>query len=151
MGGRLDGIGDKFGSVDARFETVNGRFGEVGTKLNGLGEQVSGVGGRVDAVNASVGDVSGRVDAVGGRVDAVGGRVDAVTKGLEPLADELRSRPGPAEVEDSITKIVDAAQTDVAARLGSLEETVLTLAEALLRPPNRPGPVPSPRGEGTRI
>jgi hypothetical protein len=33
-----------------------------------------------------------------------------------------------------VAKIVDAAQGEVTARIGSLEETVLTLAEALLRP-----------------
>ena len=67
---------------------------------------------------------------------------------LEPLADELRSRPGHLEVQDTLAKIVDAAQTDVTAHLGSLEETVLTLAEALLRPQGRQ--IPAPR-EGSRI
>ena len=37
-----------------------------------------------------------------------------------------------------MAKIVDAAQNDMATQLGSLEETVLTLAEALLRPNGRP-------------
>jgi hypothetical protein len=58
---------------------------------------------------------------------------------------------------------VDAAQGDVATQLGSLEETVLTLAEALLRPGGRPEvrfqeraqerieirPIPAPR-DGAR-
>ena len=43
-----------------------------------------------------------------------------------------------------MAKIVDAAQGEVTARIGSLEETVLTLAEALLRPQSGPR-------EGTRI
>jgi hypothetical protein len=47
-----------------------------------------------------------------------------------------------------MTKIVDAAQGEVTAHLGSLEETVLTLAEALLRPQGRPA---SAAREGTRI
>jgi hypothetical protein len=61
---------------------------------------------------------------------------------LEPLADELRSRPGHIEIQETLAKIVDAAQSDVATQLGSLEETVLTLAEALLRPhtPQIPAP-----------
>ena len=42
------------------------------------------------------------------------------------------------DIQDILAKIVDAAQSDVATQLGSLEETVLTLAEALLRP-NRAG------------
>ena len=36
-----------------------------------------------------------------------------------------------------MSQVVDAAKDQVAARLGSLEETVLTLAEALLRPAER--------------
>jgi hypothetical protein len=41
-----------------------------------------------------------------------------------------------------VAKIVDAAQHDVTTQLGSLEETVLTLAEALLRPQGRQVPTP---------
>ena len=79
---------------------------------------------------------------------------------LEPLADELRSRPGPIEIQETLAKIVDAAQSDVATQLGSLEETVLTLAEALLRPhaPQIPAPREASRDgnrdasrEGSRI
>jgi len=79
---------------------------------------------------------------------------------LEPLADELRSRPGPIEIQETMAKIVDAAQSDVATQLGSLEETVLTLAEALLRPhaPQIPAPREASRDgnrdasrEGSRI
>ncbi|HEV2259378.1 MAG TPA: hypothetical protein VGS06_40195 [Streptosporangiaceae bacterium] len=66
------------------------------------------------------------------------------SSGLEPLADEMRSHPGHGEVSGAVAKIVDAAQAEVTARIGSLEETVLTLAEALLRP------LSGPR-EGTRI
>ena len=39
-----------------------------------------------------------------------------------------------AEMEEIVTKITESAQRDVIARLASLEEIVLTLAEALLRP-----------------
>jgi hypothetical protein len=46
----------------------------------------------------------------------------------------VRSRPDRAEMEDVVTKITESAQRDVIARLASLEEIVLTLAEALLRP-----------------
>ena len=61
----------------------------------------------------------------------------------EPLADEPRSRAGPIEIQETLAKIVDAAQSDVATQLGSLEETVLTLAEALRRP--RAPQIPAPR------
>ena len=77
--------------------------------------------------------------AVGGRVDEVGGQL---TDQFEPLADELRSRPGQIEIQETLAKIVDAAQNDVTTQLGSLEETVLTLAEALLRPQAPQSPAP---------
>jgi hypothetical protein len=71
------------------------------------------------------------------RLDALEDRLAAV---LSPLSDELRSRPGHLEVEEVVTKVVNAVQTDMAGRLDSLEETVLTLAEALLRPGRRAVP-----------
>jgi hypothetical protein len=49
------------------------------------------------------------------------------------------------DIQEILAKIVDAAQSDVAAHLGSLEETVLTLAEALLRPQGQPAGRPEPR------
>ena len=73
---------------------------------------------------------------------ARGDRSAAAADQLEPLADELRSRPGHIEIQETLAKIVDAAQSDVATQLGSLEETVLTLAEALLRPPAPQIPAP---------
>ena len=75
------------------------------------------------------------------------GNQSAAAARFEPLAEEVRSRPGHAEVSDAVAKIVDAAQGEVTARIGSLEETVLTLAEALLRPQGHPAPA----REGTRI
>ena len=70
-------------------------------------------------------------------------------------------RDGPPLLkEETLAKIVDAAQSDVTTQLGSLEETVLTLAEALLRPhaPQIPAPREASREasrdgsrEGSRI
>jgi len=50
--------------------------------------------------------------------------------------------------EEAVAKIVESASGDVAGRLGSLDETVLTLAEALLRPAARAVPLPR---KGSRI
>jgi hypothetical protein len=100
-------------------ETASGRFTDVSGRLESLGQQVTEVGGRVDEVGGQLNDQ------------------------LEPLADELRSRPGHIEIQETLAKIVDAAQSDVATQLGSLEETVLTLAEALLRP--QAPQIPAPR------
>jgi hypothetical protein len=59
---------------------------------------------------------------------------------------DQRSNAGALEdikIQETLAKIVDAAQSDVATQLGSLEETVLTLAEALLRP--QAPQIPAPR------
>ncbi len=60
--------------------------------------------------------------------------------------DRVRSVDGkldaqPAAVEQAVAKAVEAATGDIIARIASLEDTVLTLAEALLRPALR---VPQP-------
>ena len=39
-----------------------------------------------------------------------------------------------ASMEEAVAKAVEAATADIIARIASLEDTVLTLAEALLRP-----------------
>jgi hypothetical protein len=85
------------------------------------------------------------VGRVARRAHEVGGQL---TDQLEPLADELRSRPGQIEIQETLTKIVDAAQSDVTTQLDSLEESVLTLAEAQLRPnaPQIPAPREASRG-----
>jgi hypothetical protein len=78
-------------------------------------------------------------------------RAESLADQLEPLADELRSRPGHIEIQVTLAKIVDAAQSDVATQLGSPEETVLTLAEALLRPHTPQIPAPrEARMDGSR-
>ena len=82
--------------------------------------------------------MDGRIEAVGGHFTGIDATIKAlderVSGALAPLADELRLRPGHAEVEEIVAKVVGAAQAEMTTRLDSLEETVLTLAEALLRP-----------------
>jgi hypothetical protein len=88
--------------------------------------------------------VGARIEGLGDRFGSLDSRLGGqLADQLEPLADELRSRAGHIEIQETLAKIVDAAQSDVATQLGSLEETVLTLAEALLRP-NAPQ-IPAPR------
>ena len=114
-------VSDRLGQFDGRLETANGQFTGVSGQLETLGRELAAIGSRVDST-----------------AERLAGR-------LEPLADELRSRPGHMDIQDILAKIVDAAQSDVAAQLGSLEETVLTLAEALLRPGGRPEARPEVR------
>lgn len=55
-----------------------------------------------------------------------------------PLADAVRSRPDREQiaetVSDAVTRAMEPARGDVARRLAALEETMLALAEVLLRP-----------------
>lgn len=78
------------------------------------------------------------MSSIGGTLAATDARVaglgELFADALAPLAGELRGRPDRAEIEEVVSKITEAAQGDVIARLASLEETVLALAEALLRP-----------------
>jgi chromosome segregation ATPase len=147
---RLGTVDGKVGVLGGRLDGLDGRMEGVGARIEGLGEKFGTFDGRLETANGRFTDVTGRLETLGQQVVAVGGQLSLVdehlSQTLEPLNDELRSRPGPVEFGDTVAKIVDAAQNDVTAHLGSLEETVLTLAEALLRPRGRP--VPAPR-EGT--
>ena len=136
FGARIDGLGS---TVSTRIDGLSDMFG---TRIEGLGSTVSDrlgqLDGRLETANGQFTGVNGQLEALGRELATVGRLVDTSTEQLagqiEPLADELRSRPGPMDIQDILAKIVDAAQNDVATQLGSLEETVLTLAEALLRP-----------------
>ena len=146
FGERLDPVDSKLSVLDSRLGTVDSKVGTLsGTRLDGLDSRLAGVGARIDGLgdkfgaldgrlettNSRFADVSGQLESLGQQLAAVGGRLDAVDEQLagqlEPLADELRSRPGHMDIQDILAKIVDAAQSDVTTQLGSLEETVLTL------------------------
>jgi chromosome segregation ATPase len=162
VGGRIDGMAAKFEAVDGHFAAVSGHFAGVDGRLEAVGDHIEAVGDRMDAVNrqiarlpASLGieDAHRRLTELTGQSAAdLAARLDALddhlTAAVAPLAGELRSQPGKAEVEAAVSKVVSAAQSDIVTRLNSLEETVLTLAEALLRPASRPA---ADGREGDRI
>jgi chromosome segregation ATPase len=160
LDGRLGEHGRGLTSVEGKLGTVAGRLGMVDGKVGTLGARIDGLGstfgdrfgqldGKLDTATGRFTDVSGQLEKLDRGLAAVGRLVDTTAEQLgsqlEPLADELRSRPGHTDVQEILAKIVDAAQSDVATQLGSLEETVLTLAEALLRPQGRPDGRPEPR------
>jgi chromosome segregation ATPase len=130
----LVAVDTKLGALDTRMERVDDRLGEHGQGLTSVDGKVGTLGGRLDGLD-------GRLEGIGARIDGLGEKFGTLDGKLESLGQ------GPAEIRDAVARIVDAAQHDVTAHLGSLEETVLTLAEALLRPSGRP--VPAPR-EGIR-
>jgi chromosome segregation ATPase len=113
----LDGLAASMGAIDAR-------VGALDNRLERLDERLDDQYDRVSQVNDSIAATDSRVAAL----------AEQFTGALAPLTSEVRSRPDRAEIEEIVTKITESAQRDVIARLASLEEIVLTLAEALLRP-----------------
>jgi hypothetical protein len=113
----LDGLAASIGAIDAR-------VGALDNRLERLDERLDDQYDRVSRVN----------DSIAATDDRIAGLAEQVTCALGPLTAEVRSRPDRAEIEEIVTKITESAQRDVIARLASLEEIVLTLAEALLRP-----------------
>jgi hypothetical protein len=163
LDGRLGEHGRGLTSVGGKLGTVAGRLGMVDGKMGTLGGRLGGLDGRLETANGQFAGVNGQLETLGRELATIGSRVDSTAEQLagqiEPLADELRSRPGHMDIQEILAKVVDTAKGDVATQLGSLEETVLTLAEALLRPGGRPEarfqerarervelrPVPAPR------
>jgi hypothetical protein len=128
-------------ALDTRFERLDERLDDQYDRVSSIDERVSSIDGRVTSIDGQVTSIDGRVAAADGRIIALGGQF---TDSIAPLADELRARPDRTEIEEVVTKIVAAAHTDLSTRLASLEDTVLTLAEALLRP--APGHAPDASG-----
>jgi hypothetical protein len=131
-------------ALDTRFERLDERLDDQYDRVSSIDERVSSIDGRVTSIDERVSSIDGRVTSIDERVAAADGRIIALggqfTDAIAPLADELRARPDRTEIEEVVTKIVAAAHTDLSTRLTSLEDTVLTLAEALLRP--APGHAP---------
>src|ERR1017187_4224543 len=134
MTATVDGLAASVTGVGGQVQLVHGRIERLDTRLERLDERLDDQYDRVSAIDSTLTAVDGKLGTLGGRLDGLDGRLESLGQ-------------WPAEIQDAVAKIVDTAQHDVTAHLGSLEDTVLTLAEALLRPSGRP--VPAPR-EGTR-
>src|ERR1022692_2001554 len=130
----VTGLAASVTGVGGQVQLVHGRIERLDTRLERLDERLDDQYDRVSAIDSTLTAVDGKLGTLGGRLDGLDGRLESLGQ-------------WPAEIQAAVAKIVDAAQHDVTAHLGSLEDTVLTLAEALLRPSGRP--VPAPR-EGTR-
>jgi uncharacterized coiled-coil protein SlyX len=129
--GRLTGIDSRLASNDAKHASTEGRVCALDTRFERLDE-------RLDDQYDRVSSIDNRLAAADSRIAGLGGQF---AESLTPLAEEVRARPGRAEIEELVTKVVENVHADLAARLSSLEDTVLTLAEALLRP--APGHAPA--------
>jgi DNA anti-recombination protein RmuC len=103
---------------------------EVRRRLDAL-EQVSlaGIAATLDGIAASLGALDSKLAA---RLERLDERLDDQYDRVRAIEGALGGRP--ASQDEVVTRAVAAATGDIAARLTSLEDTVLTLAEALLRP-----------------
>ena len=120
LANRIDRLDDRIGDTDDRIGLINERIASIDDRITALGDHLMAFGERLNGVH----QVTARLSTLDERL----------SEALTPLTDELRLRPGQAEVEEVVAKVVSAAQAEMTARLDSLEETVLALAEALLRP-----------------
>lgn len=144
---RLETAGARIEAVRGGVEAVGERVGALPAEL-GIGElrdTVTCLGGAVESVNssvaglsASVGDVAASVDEMGTTMAGMNADLTLAAGAVAPLAEAVRSRPDREQiaetVSDAVTRAMEPARGDVARRLAALEETMLALAEVLLRP-----------------
>jgi len=148
LDGHFEGIGGRLHEVENRFDGMAGRFEKIDGRFEGIDGKVDAVDDRLEAVNQRIGQLPATLDMAELRkrlselaerptVDPTE-RLDALDQKINdssrPITDAVRARPDREEVEDTVSKIVDAAHGQTNKQLTSLEETVIALAEALLRP-----------------
>ena len=151
--GQFEALGGRFERVDGHFEAVGGRFDKVEGHFETIDGKVDTVDDRLEAVNQRVGQLPATLDIaeLRSRLTEISERpvvdhsekLDALDKSIgdnvRPITDAVRARPDREEVEETMAKIVESSHGDMSKRLASLEETVLALAEALLRPAREGG------------
>ena len=99
-------------------------------RLDALDEtSVTAIAVTIDGLAATLGTLDSKLTA----------RLERLDERLDDQYDRVRSIDGKldaqsASTEETVAKAVEAATADIIARIASLEDTVLTLAEALLRP-----------------
>lgn len=142
--GKLGPVEGKFAALDTRLMSVDTRTVSVTGKLDALAERFEAVGARIDAVDRKLGElpaspaleeVRNRLGDLTARCAAdLDARIAVLGESLAGVARDVSGHPDKDGLDEQVSKIVDAAANEVNARLGTLEEMVLTLAEVLLRP-----------------
>jgi chromosome segregation ATPase len=110
---------------------------EIRLRLDAMDESsATAIAATIDGLAATLGTLDSKLTA----------RLERLDERLDDQYDRVRSIDGKldaqsASVEETAANAVQAATADIIARIASLEDTVLTLAEALLRPaPRAPHP-----------
>ncbi|MEV4220320.1 hypothetical protein [Nonomuraea sp. NPDC049725] len=139
---RLGGQGDRF---DALAERLAAAEEHLVTRVDGLDAHLSGLTTRSEQASEaleSVGETIGRLPAALAIDERIGELLDThrdehlerLTEAATSLTEVVRSRPDRDALAETVSGIVEPATADLNKRLGALEETMLALAEALLRP-----------------
>jgi hypothetical protein len=119
---------------------------EISLRLDAMDDSsVTAIAATVDGLAATLGTLDSKLTA----------RLERLDERLDDQYDRVRSFDGKLDaqtsgLEEFVAKAVEAGNADLISRIASLEDTVLTLAEALLRPTIR-DPHPSnasPDGRG---
>ncbi|SKA32026.1 hypothetical protein SAMN02745673_04057, partial [Marinactinospora thermotolerans DSM 45154] len=141
LNGRLDGLDGRVTGVEGKFEGVHGQFDGVDGRLEAIDDRLEALNQRLGQLPASleVSEVHRRLSELverpiidhSERFDAIDQRLG---ESLDPLLNEIRTRPDRHEFEETISDAVETSHDDITKRLAALEETMLALAEALLRP-----------------
>ncbi|MFD0887571.1 hypothetical protein ACFQ08_23780, partial [Streptosporangium algeriense] len=151
-GGRLGEIATRqevrFDTLDERLDDVEGRtvsrIETVDSRLRALDGYSGRETGRLE-MHAHVTETGRRLRSLEGllqprerehlrRFDSFEECVAQARSALAPLGDMLRAQSGREQLTEALTRAVEPAHAGSARRLGTLEETMLALAEALLRP-----------------
>jgi phage shock protein A len=104
---------------------------DIRQRLDAL-DGATAIAATLDGLAASLGTLDSKLTA----------RLERLDERLDDQYDRVRAIESAVEgqsmsLDQAVAKAVEAASGDIMARIASLEDTVLTLAEALLRPPVR--------------
>jgi uncharacterized protein YceH (UPF0502 family) len=96
----------------------------------------------LDGATAIAATLDGLAASLGALDSKLTARLERLDERLDDQYDRVRAIDAAVEgqsmnLDQAVAKAVEAASGDIMARIASLEDTVLTLAEALLRPPIR--------------
>jgi hypothetical protein len=113
-------------SAAAALQEIRARLDALGVQ-DGLG--ATGVTAALDGLAATLGALDSKLTA----------RLERLDERLDDQYDRVRSVDGKLDAQsaamaEAAARAVEAASADITERIASLEDTVLTLAEALLRP-----------------
>jgi hypothetical protein len=106
---------------------------EISLRLDAMDDSgVTTIAATVDGLAATLGTLDSKLTA---RLERLDERLDDQYDRVRTLESTLRDQP--VSLEEAVAKGVEASSADIMARIASLEDTVLALAEALLRPAAR--------------